>query len=122
MTPSRQEPLATCASPLQNRCEAGEPEGLRARVLLWAEEQIRLDRLPPRAKTLLEHALLRGSLTRGDVVPLLGVSERSARRVTSALLDVGVLTSESSKAPLKLAFPASLASRWMPGLFPEQTR
>jgi hypothetical protein len=31
-----------------------------------------------------------------------------------------VLTSESSRAPLRLNFPAKLASRWMPGLFPEQ--
>jgi Fic family protein len=98
-----------------------QPERLRARVLLWAEEEIRLDRLPRRANTLLEHALLRGTLTRSDVVSLLDVSERSARRVTSALLDAGVLTSDSSKAPLKLAFSASLASRWMPGLFPDQT-
>jgi Fic family protein len=98
-----------------------QPERLRARVLLWAEEEIRLGRLPPRANTLLEHALLRGTLTRSDVVSLLGVSERSARRVTSALLDAGVLTSDSPKASLKLAFPASLTSRWMPGLFPEQT-
>ena len=30
----------------------------------------------------------------------------------------GVLVSESSRAPLRLAFPAALASRWMPGLFP----
>lgn len=97
-----------------------EPAGLRARVLLWAEEQVRLDALPARANRLLEHALLRGNLTRADVVPLLDVSDRTARRVTSALLAAGVLTSESPKAPLKLAFPASLASRWLPGLFPER--
>ena len=49
-----------------------------------------------------------------------GISERSARRVVSALLQQGVLTSESTRAPLRLAFPATLASRWMPGLFPER--
>jgi len=27
--------------------------------------------------------------------------------------------SESSKAPLHITFPAKLASRWLPGLFPE---
>jgi hypothetical protein len=31
-----------------------------------------------------------------------------------------VLTSESTRAPLRLAFPAALAHRWMPGLFPEK--
>ena len=95
------------------------PAELRARVLVWAEEETRLDRLPPRARTLLEHALLRGTIARGEVASLLGVSERTARRVTSAVIDAGVLTSDSPKAPLTLAFPARLASRWMPGLFPE---
>jgi hypothetical protein len=41
-------------------------------------------------------------------------------RITSALIEQEVLTSESTRAPLHLAFPARLASRWMPGLFTEQ--
>ena len=45
--------------------------------------------------------------------------ERQARRVVSALLEHGVLASESARAPLRLVFPAKLASRWLPGLFPE---
>jgi len=38
----------------------------------------------------------------------------------TALTDMGVLTAQSSRAPLRLAFPATLASRWMPGLFPDR--
>jgi len=49
-----------------------------------------------------------------------GVGERHARRMVSALLERGVLASESPRAPLRLVFPAALASRWMPGLFPEK--
>jgi hypothetical protein len=30
------------------------------------------------------------------------------------------LESESPRAPLRLTFPATLAQRWMPGLFPEK--
>ena len=41
--------------------------------------------------------------------------------IRNSLYDKGVLASESSRAPLRLVFPAALASRWMPGLFPEQT-
>ncbi len=52
---------------------------------------------------------------------LLGLSERAARRVTSALLESGALTSQSLRAPLFLAFPARLAARWLPNLFPEKT-
>ena len=44
----------------------------------------------------------------------------SLRRVVAALIERGVVVSESTRAPLRLAFPAKLASRWMPGLFPEQ--
>jgi hypothetical protein len=50
----------------------------------------------------------------------LGAHERTARRITSALLQQGVLVSDSTKAPLRLAFPATLAARWMPGLFPDK--
>jgi hypothetical protein len=51
---------------------------------------------------------------------LVGTGERQARRVVSALIERGVLLSESTRAPLRLAFPATLAARWMPGLFPEK--
>ena len=68
---------------------------------------------------MLEAVLYRGALPRGDVARILGTSERNARRVTSALLERGVLVSDSTRAPLRLTFPAALASRWMPGLFPE---
>jgi len=44
-----------------------------------------------------------------------------ARRIVSALLDQNVLISDSTRAPLRLAFPAALAPRWMPGLFPDRT-
>jgi hypothetical protein len=48
------------------------------------------------------------------------VVEPHARRVVSALKDSGVLAPASPRAPLRLVFPAALASRWMPGLFPER--
>ena len=66
----------------------------------------------------LEHFV--GELARGDVATLVGARDRAARRITSALIESSCLASESTRAPLKLAFPATLAARWMPGLFPEQ--
>jgi Fic family protein len=97
------------------------PDQLRARILLWAEEEIRLNKLPPKSGAILEALLYRGELPRGDAAAIVGTGERQARRVVSALIDQAVLTSESTRAPLRLAFPAVLASRWMPGLFPEKT-
>ena len=95
------------------------PARLRNRILMWAEEEIRGGALPPKSNAVLEAVLFRGALPRADVSGLLGTGDRQARRVTSALLARGVLVSESSRAPLRLAFPATLAPRWMPGLFPE---
>ena len=95
------------------------PKRLRTRILVWAEEEVRAAALPTKSGAILEAVLFRGELPRGDVAGLLGTGERQARRVTSALLEREVLGSKSSRAPLRLAFPARLASHWMPGLFPE---
>nr|WP_197421076.1 hypothetical protein [Kordiimonas lipolytica] len=101
--------------------ELVRPDRLRDRMLIWVEEEIRGDRLPTKSGSVMEAVLFRGDLPRGDVAPLLNASERTARRITSALLDRGVLTSASTRAPLRLTFPATLAGRWMPGLFPDKT-
>jgi Fic family protein len=97
-----------------------QPDRLRARILLWAEEEIGVGELPPKSGGILEAVLYRGELPRGDASAAVGTGERQARRVVSALLEKGVLVSESQRAPLRLAFPATLAFRWMPGLFPEK--
>jgi Fic family protein len=95
-----------------------QPQQLRTRILLWAEEQVRLGKLPAKSSAVLDALLYRGELARGEVASIVGTGERQARRVVSALLENGALMTESTRAPLQLAFPAHLASRWMPGLFP----
>lgn len=96
-----------------------QPERLRQRILLWAEEEARANALPSNAGIILEAVLYRGELQRSDVANLIGLSDRQGRRVVSSLVERGVLVSKSDRAPLYLSFPAELASRWMPGLFPE---
>lgn len=97
------------------------PNRLRARILIWVEEEVHVGALPPGSGAVVEAVLFRGELPRGDVAAVLGTGERQARRVTSALVGREVLVSESSRAPLRLAFPAGLVSRWLPGLFPGVT-
>ena len=77
-------------------------------------------RLPAKSGSILEAVLYRGELPRGDADAVVGTGERQARRIVSALVDRGVLASESPRAPLRLTFPATLAQHWMPGLFPEK--
>jgi Fic family protein len=98
-----------------------QPDRLRARILMWAEEESRGGVLPPQAGKILEALLYRGELPRGDVAAITGTGERQARRIVSALIAAGVLASDSPRAPLRFVFPASTAGRWMPGLFPDQT-
>ncbi|MDF1525987.1 MAG: Fic family protein [bacterium] len=113
--------LKTCIDQVAFMEGLVQPQKLRDRILIWTEEEIRIDALHPKSGKVLEAILYRGELPRGEVATLLGVSDRQARRVTSTLLDREIIVSGSSRAPLQLAFPARLASRWMPGLFPEQT-
>ncbi|MCB2262820.1 MAG: Fic family protein [Candidatus Thiosymbion ectosymbiont of Robbea hypermnestra] len=112
--------LETCLDQVKFMEELVQPRRLRDRILLWSEEEVRADTLPPKAGRILEAILYRGELPRGEVPELLGASERNARRIVAALAEHGVIVSENTRAPLRLAFPAKLASRWMPGLFPEQ--
>jgi hypothetical protein len=72
------------------------PKDLQVRVMVWAKEQAAARELAPHSDKILEALLYRGELQRG------------------------VIVSDSSRAPLRLAFPASLAARWMPELFPEK--
>jgi Fic family protein len=113
--------LRVCIDQVKFMEELVQPDRLRTRILMWIEEDIRLGRLPAKSASILEAVLYRGELPRGDAANIVGTGDRQARRTVSALVDRGVLTSESARAPLRLAFPAALASRWMPGLFPDRT-
>ncbi|HLW91675.1 MAG TPA: Fic family protein [Roseiarcus sp.] len=112
--------LETCIDQVTFMEGLMQPDRVRARILLWAEEETQLSGLPPKASAVLEAILYRGELPRGDVAVLLGLTPRHARRIVSDLLKRGVLISKGPRDPLYLAFPAALASRWMPGLFPDQ--
>ena len=76
--------------------------------------------LPPKSGNVLKALLYRGNLPRADVAMTVGSTERHARRVVAALNERGVLNSNGAREPWRLVFPAASASRWMPGLFPEE--
>jgi len=111
--------LRTCIDQVEFMENLMRPDRLRDRILIWAEEEMRAGTLPPKSDVVLKAVLYQGQIERGEVEAILGTSDRTARRVTSALLNAGALSSLSTRAPLRLAFPAKYAERWMPGLFPE---
>ena len=112
--------LTTCIDQVDFMERLMTPERLLNRILLWTEEEIRAGELPPQSVTVIRNILYRGEIPRGEIARLLGSSPRHARRVTSVLLKRGILVSRSTRAPLRLAFPAELVPRWLPGLFPEK--
>jgi Fic family protein len=111
--------LKTCIDQVDFMASLVQPEQLRSRIRRWAAEEMDRGTLPAKAVQVIDAALYRGELPRGEVESIVGTGERQARRVTAALTSLGVLTADSSRAPLQIAFPAKLAGSWMPGLFPE---
>jgi len=112
--------LETCVDQVRFMEDLVQPDRLRVRIGRWVAEEVALGTLHEKSSTLLEAILYRGEIPRGDVPRTLDVSERTASRVVAALVERGVLTSQTPKAALRISFPATLASYWMPGLFPEQ--
>lgn len=96
-----------------------QPKALRERILSWANDEIKNGRLSERAPRVLDAILFKGSLPRSEVVEVVGQSVRSATNITNALCKAGIISSSGARADWQLAFPAKLAPRIAPGLFPD---
>ena len=95
-----------------------EPAMLLTRIEIHIEEEIRAKRLLRGSFAVLREAVIAGEVERSKTPSLTGYEERGARNVTAALVDRGMLTASSHRAPLRLAFPAEVAERWFPNLYP----
>lgn len=111
--------LETCIDQVEFMERLVQPARLHERIMSWAEEEFHSDKSLRNASNVLEAVLFRGELPRADVYTLTQVGERQSQRIVSELMKRQVLTSNTHKSPLRLAFPAALAAQWMPGLFPE---
>ncbi len=95
-----------------------EPSNLLNRMEIHVEEEVRAKRLMRGSFQVLREAVIGGEVERSKIPLLTGYEERAARNVTAGLVDRGVLTASSHRAPLRLAFPADVAERWFPNLYP----
>ena len=94
-------------------------DGMQKRIQAVVDRQVSFGELKPEAGHLLRDVFLRGEIPRGEIPNIIGMPERSARRVVSSLLAKGYLVSDSEKGPVMLAFPASLVGYYFPRLYPE---
>jgi Fic family protein len=76
--------------------------------------------LKPEAAYMLQEALLRGEVGRGDMIRVSGMAERTGRMLLGQLLDEGLLVSDMPKGPVRLAFPTFVAGYLFPDLYPAQ--
>lgn len=95
-----------------------EPAMLLTRIEIHIEEEIRAKRLLRGSFGIVREAVIAGEVERSKIPSLTGLGERGARNVTAALVDRGMLMASSHRAPLRLAFPADVAERWFPNLYP----
>jgi Fic family protein len=92
-----------------------ELETLISRLKLYGDRRgLRAEALP-----LLEQTLQRGELPRGDAGRVTGLKERSARNLIAALVDDGILGSDTPKGAVSLRFPLHAVEILFPSLFPE---
>ena len=94
-------------------------DGMQKRIQAVVDRKVSFGELKPEAAHLLRDVFLRGEIPRGEIPGIIGMPERSARRVVSSLLGKSYLVSGSEKGPVMLGFPASLVGYYFPRLYPE---
>jgi len=95
-----------------------EPATLLTRMEIYTEEEVRAKRMLRGSFAVLREAVMSGEVERSKIPALTGYEERGARNVTAGLVERGMLTATTHRAPLRLAFPADVAERWFPNLYP----
>lgn len=73
--------------------------------------------LRPESAPLLRAVFMRGSLPRGRTGELLGMSQRNAQRIVSALIKEGLLAAASHRAPLTIGLPIEVLPHYFPDLY-----
>jgi Fic family protein len=93
-----------------------ELDGLLQRLRAYVQ---RAPNLRPESAGLLEEALIRGEFERGEIARITGLPERSARRVLSDVIQLGLLASDTPKGKVSLRFPAHALEDLFPRLYPQ---
>jgi Fic family protein len=94
-------------------------DDMQKRIQAVVDRKVSFGELKPEAGHLLRDVFLRGKIPRGEIPGIIGMPERSARRVVSSLLEKSYLVSGSEKGPVMLGFPVSMVGYYFPRLYPE---
>jgi Fic family protein len=75
------------------------------------------DSLHPATALLLTEAYERGEIARGDIPAMLGLPDRTARRIIAEAISLGIIDSSTPKGPVHLRFPTDMLEVVFPRLF-----
>ncbi|ATX76945.1 Fic family protein [Reinekea forsetii] len=92
--------------------------GLSERVMIWVGSKIAAGSFPVGSDAVFRILLTEGGISKADASALIGMSERSSRRKFAEWKQLGLVV-EPNVRTMRIAFPASVAHYWFPGLFPE---
>ncbi len=92
---------------------------IETRIDWYVESRLNQDKRSIRAEAarLLRAVFMRGVVARGKASEILNMSERNARRIVRALLDDGLLQSQSHRAPLTIGLPLSVLPFYFPDVY-----
>ena len=108
--------LRVCHDQVTFMASLFELDALVRRLRTYVE---RSETLRPEAARLLEEALMRGEFDRGDASRIIGLPERTARRILNDAVTAGLLASATPKGPVSLRFPTRALEQLFPRLYPE---
>ncbi|USQ94427.1 Fic family protein [Caulobacter sp. RL271] len=91
-------------------------DNLSTRLRRLVETDVELD---PRGAALLQAALARDEIPRGEASAITGMSDRSARSILAQLTQKGLLVSDTPKTPVRLGLPTDYIDQLFPRLFYE---
>jgi Fic family protein len=110
--------LSTAVDQVEFMAELLALDGMLSRIAGYAERRESAKELPRGSTLVLREVFLRGEVPRGDVARIIGVSPRTAQKVTGDLIARRLVASSSPKGPLYLGFPADAAGEYFPNLYP----
>jgi hypothetical protein len=93
------------------------PDVLRQRIEGYVKRRAFEKSLRPEASHILIDLIYKGEISRGDALRVSGLKERTARDMIGQILKEGLISSDSAKGKLRIAFPDAVLEYYFPRLF-----
>jgi Fic family protein len=94
------------------------PGSLERQIEIYVESRDLFGKQRNPAIRLLKEAVTQGEFARGQASAITGKSDSNARKILGAVLDAGLLVSETEKGKVRIALPTKVLDVYFPGLFP----